>query len=645
MKVCDRYQIPTYLERSRSGNGAHVWFFFNAFIRASKVRKMGMLLLKETMMQSPTLSFSSFDRLIPNQDVLPKGGFGNLIALPLQRLPRYQGNSVFVNRDFEPYVDQWAYLASVRKIGEADVQKLTDTLSRHLTLGKEAAASVELPKAEDFTIEPWMPKTSHDRWEDIARTQTQKLSIVLAEGLYFDKHQMSSQLRAALIQEASFANPVFYERQAKRLSTRKIPRFISCAEEKGDFLLIPRGLAETVLALLDAHHIPYDLLDKRSLGSPVSPQFLGTLRPKQLAVAKHVLKSETGVLCAGTGFGKTVLGLYAIAQRGVSTLIITNRKQLAQQWLMSARIFLDLPQAALGCIWSGKIKPTGLVDIAMVQTLANQKDWQLDVKRYGMVIVDECHHAAAKQYETVLKRYQAKYFLGLSATPNRRDGLQPIVYMQCGPVRYRVNNKKENLAQPLMHILEVHETAFLPQPMAQNTKIQDLFKELIHDEKRNRQIAADILKAYRRGRCILVLTERREHLEAIYALLGGIERKILLYGAMRPKVREEHSKRFASYAQNQQGAVLLATGKLVGEGFDIKKLDTLILAMPISDKSLLIQYVGRLHRLCDGKVEVKVIDYHDSAEPRLNRMFLKRQKVFKAIGYEALSAKDEQLIV
>ena len=375
--------------------------------------------------------------------------------------------------------------------------------------------------------------------------------------------------------------------------------------------------------------------------------FKGSLRPKQRLVANQLLKKETGVLCASTGFGKTVIGLYALALRGVSTLIITNRKELANQWRVSAEIFLDLPRESIGTISSGKVKPTGIVDIATVQTLANQKDWQKEISRYGMIIVDECHHAAARQFEAVLKRYLAKFILGLSATPRRRDGYQPIVYMQCGPVRYRVNHKKENQSQPLMHRLCVRPTPFksaLVFNEQRKIKIQDVFKELILDQNRNAFIISDVLEAYREGRFSVVITERREHLEILRQGLSEIKQLAVLYGSMKSKERAKEITKLKSFSKEQGGAVLLATGKLIGEGFDEAKLDTLFLTMPISDRSVLIQYVGRLHRLCDQKTEVRVVDYRDCQDPRLEKMFLKREKIYRAIGYQTEKLGETLLI-
>lgn len=647
LETCDRYHLPVYLERSRSGNGAHIWFFFDQFVKAASARKMGTLLLEETMSRSPALSFDSFDRLIPNQDMLPSGGFGNLIALPLQRIPRYQGNSVFVDRNFEPYPDQWSYLLGVQRTSLDVIRRVIEEIK---PLEKEtlASASKQLgytEKVDDFEIKPWEPQSEKSVWEVIAQTQQKPLSILLADGLYFDKSELPPKLKTMLTRLASFANPVFYERQMKRLSTRGVPRYITCFEEKGNYLLIPRGLKDKVLEEFDSNGISYQLTDKRSLGQLIKATFKGTLRPKQSVVANHVLKSETGVLCAGTGFGKTVLGLYAVAQRCVSTLIITNRKQLLDQWVLSAEIFLDLPPNEIGTIKAGKVKPTGVLDVAMAQTLAHQKHWETLSRQYGMIIVDECHHAASLQFETILKRFQSKYVLGLSATPYRRDGHLPIVYMQCGPIRYRVNLKKENKTQPVMHVLEVHETPFKSELTQESKRIQETFKELIENDARNRVIVQDIEKAYQEGRFCLVITERKEHLERLKVALSGIERLASVCGNIKTKERQKELERFKNFRKEEGGAVLLATGKLVGEGFDSPQLDTLFLTMPISDRSLLIQYVGRLHRLCDQKHEVRVIDYRDSQERRLEKMFAKRLKIYKAIGYEErFRQKDDFLL-
>lgn len=648
LSVCDRYHLPAYLERSRSGNGAHVWFFFKDFVKASVARKMASLLLEATMAEHSSVTLASFDRLIPNQDTLPEGGFGNLIALPLQRQPRYQGNSVFVDRQFRPFYDQWQYLATVQKISIPDIHRVIEELTgieKHFS--NQTSPLDQLKESQPFEIKPWEPETDNDQWKRIAESQTQALTIIQANGLYFDKRELSPKLKSALCRLASFPNPVFFERQAKRFSTRNIPRFITCYEEKGNYLLIPRGLTDKIVGLFNDYHITYELLDKRSLGTRLDVKFQGTLRPKQRLVANQLLKNETGVLCASTGFGKTVIGLYALAQRGVSTLIITNRKELATQWRISAEIFLDLPRESIGTISSGKVKPIGIVDIATVQTLANQKDWQKEISRYGMIIVDECHHAAARQYESILKHYTSKYVLGLSATPRRRDGHQPIVYMQCGPVRYRVNHKKENHSQPLMHRLCVRPTQFKSTLISDGQKkirIQNIFKELTLDQNRNALIISDVMNAYREGRFSVVITERREHLEILRQELSEAKQLAVLYGSMKNKERAKEIAKLKSFSKEQGGAVLLATGKLIGEGFDEAKLDTLFLTMPISDRSVLIQYVGRLHRLCDQKTEARVVDYRDCQDPRLEKMFLKREKIYRAIGYQTEKLGETLLI-
>lgn len=638
LSVCDRYHLPAYLERSRSGNGAHVWFFFKDFVKASVARKMASLLLEATMAEHSSVTLASFDRLIPNQDTLPEGGFGNLIALPLQRQPRYQGNSVFVDRQFRPFYDQWQYLATVQKISIPDIHRVIEELTgieKHFS--NQTSPLDQLKESQPFEIKPWEPETDNDQWKRIAESQTQALTIIQANGLYFDKRELSPKLKSALCRLASFPNPVFFERQAKRFSTRNIPRFITCYEEKGNYLLIPRGLTDKIIGLFNDYYITYELLDKRSLGTRLDVKFQGTLRPKQRLVANQLLKNETGVLCASTGFGKTVIGLYALAQRGVSTLIITNCKELATQWRISAEIFLDLPRESIGTISSGKVKPSGIVDIATVQTLANQKDWQKEISRYGMIIVDECHHAAARQYESILKHYTSKYVLGLSATPRRRDGHQPIVYMQCGPVRYRVNHKKENHSQPLMHRLCVRPTQFKSTLISDGQKkirIQNIFKELTLDQNRNALIISDVMNAYREGRFSVVITERREHLEILRQELSEAKQLAVLYGSMKNKERAKEIAKLKSFSKEQGGAVLLATGKLIGEGFDEAKLDTLFLTMPISDRSVLIQYVGRLHRLCNQKTEARVVDYRDCQDLRLGKMFLKREKFYRVIGYQ-----------
>ena len=635
LDVCTRLKVPAVLERSRSGEGGHVWVFFAEAIPAILARKLGTHLLTEAMESRPEAGLKSYDRFFPNQDTLPRGGFGNLIAMPLQKAAREKGNSVFVNEKLEPFQDQWAFLAGIEKMRESQVEELVrEAEGRGRVIGVRMALS-----DEDDAAEPWNLTPPRRSGALPSGDITASLELVLADQVYLPKDGLPASLRNALIRIAAFQNPEFYKAQAMRLPVYDKPRIISCAEDHPAHIALPRGCLEEALNLLKTLNISVQIRDERFAGTRLEMTFAGTLRADQETAGAAMLAHDFGVLSATTAFGKTVLAAWLIAQRGVNALILVHRQQLMEQWVERLAQFLSLKTAEIGRWGAGKKRLTGKIDVALIQSLVRKAVVSDLVADYGHVIVDECHHLSALSFELVARRSKAKYVTGLSATVARKDGHHPIIFMQCGPVRHRVDARQQAGERPFTHEVLVRPTGFLPDGTPEEDKrmeFQRLCDALIKSASRNAQIIAEVALAVTAGRSPLVLTERTEHLETIAAgLRAQVPHVITLQGGMGRKSLAAELERLKAIPQ-AEGRVVVATGRFVGEGFDDPRLDTLFLTLPVSWRGTIAQYAGRLHRLHDGKKVVQIYDYADLEVPMLSRMFDRRCAGYDALGYTIL---------
>ncbi len=630
IKTCRKNDVPFALERSRSGNGGHVWIFFEKPILAAHARKMGSALLTETMDDYPEIGFESYDRFFPNQDTLPSGGFGNLIALPLQHFPRENGNSVFLNENFEPYQDQWQFLASVQKISEEAINRIVEEASR-----KGRILGVRMPVAEDEET-PWEMKPSRKEPEIIIDQNLPKsVNIVISNQIFIEKQNLPSVLISKLIRIAAFQNPEFYIAQSMHLSTFGKARIIACAENFPKHLGLPRGCLDEVVDLFKSLGIEANIEDKRYGGNRVKLNFLGKLTSEQQKVVKKLSQHDTGVLAATTAFGKTVIGAHMIAKRKTNTLIIVHRRQLLDQWIERLKIFLGISPDQIGVIGSGKRKPSGVVDIAIIQSLIKNNVVDDIVAKYGQVIVDECHHLSAVSFEAVIKACKAKYVLGLTATATRKDGHHPIIFMQCGPIRYKVDAKEQAKLRSFNHKVVLRNTAFiLDTTTEQKSSISHIYSEIASDQQRNLLIIDDILNALKLGRCPLILTERKDHAAFFEQHLSKFcKNVVVMVGGQNTKKRTAVKLQLETVPEHEE-RIIIATGRYIGEGFDDKRLDTLFLTMPISWHGTLAQYAGRLHRDHANKKEVVVYDYVDGQVSMLAKMAEKRMKGYLRIGYQ-----------
>ena len=642
--VCREWLIPYAIERSRSGNGAHVWIFFEVPLPASKARRLGNAILTEAMTRNGQMSFNSYDRFFPNQDYLPEGGFGNLVALPLQGQARRKQNSVFVDNDFLVYKDQWAFLYNLKKIQESTIDQLL-RLHYQEELGKLSMSSEN---------KPWVtPLPQNITQEDFHA----KVEIIKADKLYIPLKAVSAKVLNHLKRIAAFKNPEFYSKQALRLSTYAIPRIISCFDITNEYLAMPRGCEDATRSFLNDNAVTYTITDKTNHGNKISVSFQGEEREEQLEAINALLPYTNGILHATTAFGKTVTAAAIIARKKVNTLILVHSKALLKQWHDRLTEFLniDYPQheeknkrgrrkvfSPIGCFDSSGNTLHGIIDIALIQSCLDEDGVKPFVQDYGMVIVDECHHVSSITFEQVLRSIKAHTIYGLTATPIRKDGHQPIIFMQCGPIRFSTDVKSQIAKQSFDRFLIPRFTSY-NSILEDRLSIATLYKYLSEDEIRNNLIVEDICKAVNTGRTPIILTNRTAHVSVLAEKLKAtIKNVISLTGIGTTKEKREAMQRLQTIPDSEQ-LVIVATGKYVGEGFDYPRLDTLFLALPISWKGLLTQYAGRLHREYEGKKDVRIYDYIDIHEPICDSMYRKRLKGYAAIGYKTINTAQPTL--
>ncbi len=633
VETCGRFQVPAYLERSRSGNGAHVWVFFSEPLPVKTARQLGAFMLTQTMETRPEMSFRSYDRFFPSQDTIPKGGFGSLIALPLQKWARKNDNSVFVDQNLKGFPDQWGFLSSIQKMILPSVQSVLDKAPSY---GGTLGVRFVSPE-DDGESTPWLISPSGKKPEPaIKGPLPDSVELILGNQIYIDKNSLTPALKNRLIRLAAFQNPEFYKAQAMRFPTYGKSRIMHCCENFPQHIGLPRGCLEDVMDLLHSLKIETPIVDKRFAGLPLDVSFTGILHPDQQQAADAMLAHDTGVLSASTAFGKTVIAAYLIAKRAVNTLILVHRKQLLEQWMARLNEFLDLNDKSIGHIGGGKRKPTGSIDIAMIQSISKKGVVDDVVAEYGQLIVDECHHISARSFEIAARQSKCRFITGLSATVFRKDGHHPIIFMNCGPIRHRVVDKKQAAKRPFAHKVIVRKTGFTAHSIETTgySAIHEIYESLITNTTRNKMIVSDVLKAIEQKKFPVVLTERKKHLKILQNLLQTQIRTVIVMQGGMGKKQQKAALQALEQVSDDQEKVILATGRYLGEGFDDHRLDTLFLTLPISWKGTIAQYAGRLHRIHSTKKEVCIYDYADLKVPMLSRMYERRLTGYRSIGYE-----------
>lgn len=632
-KVCNEYSIPSCIEISRSGNGAHLWIFFSEKVPAKQARNLVTNLLKAAMKKNHSISFESFDRMFPNQDEMPKGGYGNLIALPLQGHSVKQGHSVFVNDDFRPFDDQWKYLSSVQKLQEKDLNRavkelLAITGDFHVRRNEDDEnKQVSSINKVAFNVE--------SKKEVIKDDFTEPVKITLSNQIYIKKKGISEHALGIMRRTAVFLNPEYFKKLRMHLPLYNIPRYIDCSKETDSELILPRGNFAEITEMLKKAEVEYTISYDRETGNKVDVVFKSELYEEQKTALKALLKSDCGVLSAGTGFGKTVTAAALISERKINTIIIVQNHNLLEQWKKSIKEFLGIKA---GTIAGGKDKSTGIIDIAIVNSLTEKGSDEVRPRsyKYGMVIVDECHHVSAFTTENLVNSFKAKYVYGLTATPVRRDGHQHIIFMQCGPILYSTTTKQINEVQGFAHYFQPRFTSFhtVENKEEKEPGINDYYEKMCQSDARNQLIIEDVIKSVENRRTPLILSDRISHLEYLEEKLKSAAKNVILItGKGTQKQKKEQLEKLKSVSDDES-LIVLATGKYAGEGFDLPRLDTLMLALPFSWKGMLQQYCGRLHRNFEGKEEVQIFDYVDIRIPTFDRMYQNRLKGYKQLGYK-----------
>ncbi len=634
-RICKNLDVDAVVERSRSGRGAHLWIFFKEMVPARLARRFGFALLEKGAESVNLKSFKYYDRMIPTQDVLPEGGLGNVIALPLQGMALKSGNSAFIDENWNAYEDQLNVLAGTRRLTR---QGIEDYLSLWYSTGSTSE--------DNGTDAPW------DKNSEIeAGSVKGVVRIVLADRIYIDSTGMSNKTKRQLRRMATFSNKQYFQNQAMDMPNYDESRFIYLGSDEGKYIVLPRGLREEILKKFDNAGISYKIEDKRTKGQELNISFRGELRESQIPAVETMLGNETGILHAATAFGKTVVCCDMIARRGISTLILVDRADLMNQWIKRLDEFLDIDEelpeyqtktgrtrkrkSLIGNLQGAHDTLTGIVDVAMIRSLKKKDGFHPMLKEYAQVYFDECHHAASESAIEVLQEINAKYVYGVTATPKRGDGKEKINEFLLGPIRYRFTAKDRAEEQNIDHLVYPRFTRTVkPHHLSKTPYGNDAYELIRNNDVRDEQIIRDVADCVQAGRTPVVLTKYVDHTNKLSERLKKYaDRLILLTGANGTKARRAQVKEL-NEVDDSDSLILVGTGSLLGEGFDFPRLDTLFMATPVSGENVVEQYVGRLNRDYDGKENVIVYDYVDSHIPKFDKMYAARLKAYKKIGYE-----------
>ena len=617
------------IERSRSGNGAHAWLFFEDYVPARLARSLGTLILAKCSEFNARLSLDSYDRFFPSQDYLPKGGFGNLIALPLQKSSRDAGNSCFLNEELKPIEDQWKYLSETKRISRFELQQLLDSHLPKIKVTQNEDAFDDVSWSTDQAI---LDITKMEKIDYYLEGQT--IEVSFGPMLSIPIEGIPERIVAKLRKTASFPNPAFYKLQRMRMQTYPHLRFIFSGEIRHQEILLPRGVLDEVTKILTMGGAKVIIRDERIAKRKIQTDFIGTLTEIQKIAVKALKNQDTGILIAPPGAGKTVMGCALIAERKVSTLILVHRGQLLDQWKERISEFLSIPIKEIGTLSGQKKKLKGKVDVGMLQTLTKMEDVSEIAQMYSQIIIDECHHIPASSFEAILKQLPARYVLGLTATPYRKDGLQKILFQQCGPIRHEIKSIDNGT---LTKLVTFYETCFkTPEELGQKPPYHLLIQHLVTDIKRNHQIATLATEAISKKRIPLLISDRKDHLDLLSSFITKkmTDLKIIrLDGDLTNKKRKNALADIKIFLDQKVPLIIMSTGSLIGEGFDLPELDTLILATPLSFEGRMVQYAGRLNRAFEGKNNIQIIDFTDSFSAIFSKMYRNRLKAYRKMGY------------
>lgn len=612
--ICNKHNLDNLVEISSSGFGAHVWLFFASDIKAAKARKLGTYLLYEAMDSSKGINFDSLDRMFPSQDFVPKNGYGNLIALPLQGNKAKEGKTVFVDNNFVPYdlKDQINALLSIKKIAEEEIDVLLKEYKENdffPLLSKNVLKNIKLNR-NDFTKE---------------------IVIIKQNEIVVPKAGLNDRSVKFIYRLASFPNPQYYESQQQRRSVYNIPRVLKLYNEDESFVYLPRGCYEDLIKVLNFFDVKINLVDKQVNGELISVSFKGSLKDYQKDGLDKLLQYDNGLFIAPPAFGKTVTAIALIAELRINALVIVPSIALLNQWIERLNQFLDVgyeykkEKDKFGIYYGSKKKLTNKIDVACIDSLVGEEGDEI-LKHYGLVILDEVHHIGATTYEKVVRRCCSKYLYGFTATPKRSDKNEKIVYKTIGDIRYQYKDNGDALEK----VLKPEFTFFSFSSLDKTVGYADMLTALLNDEERNKRIADDIRKAYKQKRNALVLTDRIEHINILKNLLDDLDNVFIINGQLS---KNEKNEFYNNIGNVKNGFVIISTGKYIGEGFDDRRLDTLFIVSPFRWNGTLEQYVGRLHRSNEDKHNVEVHDYIDINVSLFANMYHERLRGYRKLGY------------
>lgn len=641
-KICELNGITPLVERSRSGRGAHVWIFFKKPVSASLARNFAFLLLDKGSASINLKSFHYYDRMYPSQDVA--SSIGNLIALPLQGRALKNGNSAFVDKNWNAYPDQWDILLHhTAKLGVDDIERLMAKWQEELAESRGMTVAV---KAENRP-KPW--KKEH---YFVKSGVVGKMHIVLGDSVYVDTLNLMPALQNQIRSMAAFDNPIFYKNMRLGYSNYYNFSAVYMGRDVDGYISIPRGLRDNLIASVKEAGIEYEIEDHREKGRPIRVSFLGDLRIQQELAAQRLLAYDHGVLSAATAFGKTVVCSYLIAERKVNTLILLQSKDLLEQWVDELHRFLAIDEepplyktksgrvkrreSVIGILHGSKNTLTGIIDVAMVGSMYGKGEFHHLINSYGMVLMDECHHCGSATSVKVMQKVNARYVYGVSATPKRGDNLEKIIYMLLGPVRHSYTAKERAIEQGIGHYVYPRYTRVIDTNESMND-INGSYALISSNIARNDMILEDTRDCIRGGRTPVILTKYKEQAKYLYDnLQNDADYVFILYGDNSDKENSAVRQHLKEVLKDKS-LILVATGQKIGEGFDFPRLDTLMLAAPVSFAGRLEQYIGRLNRDYEGKTEVVVYDYIDSHIRVFDQMYAKRLRTYKRTGFELIT--------
>jgi superfamily II DNA or RNA helicase len=614
INACNQKGISAYLERSRSGKGGHVWIFFEQPYPAIKSRKLFISILEQTGVFSLFDKSSSFDRMFPNQDFLSGKGFGNLIALPLHKKTFEQGNSCFIDiENLEPIPNQWDFIKNIQKISTT---KLDELYQIHNTQQNIAASIV--------------PKLYNE-----------KLTIRLANDVKINRNAISTSLINFLKEELNFLNVEFLVKKKMGKNVFGTERYFKLVEETENEVIIPRGFIGKIIRFCRENKIEYDFKDERKKLKEVSFLFNAQLLEHQQIVIETIAKKDLGVIVAPAGSGKTIVGLKIIAEKKQSALIITHRKQIADQWIERIETFLGIPKNEIGKIGQGKTKIGKQITVAMIQSLSKELEKSDTVKllnAFGTIILDECHHIPAETFRNTISKLQTFYLYGLTATPFRKYNDSKLIFIHLGEVIAEIKSDEISTTKKPKIIIRNTE---LDVPFNSKTdKFETVSKILVHDSTRNKAILEDVINELKSDKKAIIITERKEHIDSLYQYLKQSYEVITLSG------EDSESSKNSKWKLLKEGnyQVLITTGQFFGEGTDLQNANCLFLVYPFSFEGKLIQYIGRVQR---SEITPTIYDYRDSKIDYLNKMFLKRNVYYRKIDKQAtlFDEPEEEIIV